>query len=306
MVNLPSGPDQPRSRGFQDEIMDKLYVYQGTSTQPIVSVIKDAEGALYVVPHRSADAKTVEAVVFGAEKPEMAEIIAACRQAGYEATQTLRAPLEQREATSSERREARFIHESNLIEGVAERSYDEILSDLTKPKEVGHTEAWKLARQLANDHTPLTVESVLEMHRLLTKEQVQLGHPIDEQHIGRIRDVLVTIADVLKPIPIPSEQDLRDLIDTINREMGDIRDNDVEVILCLTALQHLRFEIMHPFADGNGRIGRILVNYVLAYFQYPPLVITNHDKQNYYKSFPEHFGKQGDMGEFFLKKYKES
>ena len=281
--------------------MDTLYIYTGTSAQPVASVTTDAEGALYVIPHQSNFVKDIEAVVFGVQKPEMAEIIAACRTAGYEATNTLRAPLERREATTLERREARFLHESNLIEGVTERTYEEVLTDITGKCETGHAGAWKLARLLAKDRTPLTQELVLEMHRLLTDEQVALGHPLDAQHRGHVRDILVEIGGAVKPVPTIDE--FAALILKINEEIQHIRGDDVEALLNLAAKQHLAFENMHPFVDGNGRIGRILVNYVLAYFQHPPLVIMNRDKEDYYACFPEHAGPQEDMGKFFVKKY---
>ena len=45
---------------------------------------------------------------------------------------------------------------------------------------------------------------------------------------------------------------------------------------------HHRYIIIHPFDDGNGRIVRLWINYVLLYHGYPPLVIKDEDKENYY------------------------
>ena len=45
---------------------------------------------------------------------------------------------------------------------------------------------------------------------------------------------------------------------------------------------HHRFILIHPFDDGNGRITRLWINYVLLYFGYPPLVIKSEDKRNYF------------------------
>jgi len=51
---------------------------------------------------------------------------------------------------------------------------------------------------------------------------------------------------------------------------------------------HLEFEYIHPFIDGNGRIGRVLANYQLMQLGFPPIIVRDKEKQSYYDSFKEY------------------
>lgn len=56
---------------------------------------------------------------------------------------------------------------------------------------------------------------------------------------------------------------------------------DINPII-LAALFHYRFIRIHPFDDGNGRVARILMNFILMQFGYPPVIVKTEDKKNYY------------------------
>ena len=59
--------------------------------------------------------------------------------------------------------------------------------------------------------------------------------------------------------------------------------NDIQEIFDKISKYHIEFEKIHPFEDGNGRTGRILLNYELLKNNLPPVVITKEDRVKYFE-----------------------
>ena len=67
--------------------------------------------------------------------------------------------------------------------------------------------------------------------------------------------------------------------------LSDLAETDLqspEHILTAAAYFHVKFENIHPFADGNGRVGRLAANYFLMLHNHPPLIIHEEDRRDYY------------------------
>lgn len=92
------------------------------------------------------------------------------------------------------------------------------------------------------------------------------------------------------PEEVPGE------LDELCEELVQVSDKG-ENIFKAAAYLHCKFENIHPFADGNGRVGRTLMNYYLMIHDYPPLVIYNETKDQYYQAL-EKYDESGDITPF--------
>ncbi|MBR6921051.1 MAG: Fic family protein [Clostridia bacterium] len=75
-----------------------------------------------------------------------------------------------------------------------------------------------------------------------------------------------------------------DVSDEMNELLDELKDVPDEKALTAAAYFHAKFENIHPFADGNGRTGRILMNYILLIHDHPPIVIHEEDRKEYYNA----------------------
>lgn len=76
-------------------------------------------------------------------------------------------------------------------------------------------------------------------------------------------------------------EDVPEEMDELINELSDIK---VDNVIVGAAYFHAKLENIHPFADGNGRVGRLLLNYLLITNNHPPVVIHEENKNEYYKA----------------------
>lgn len=110
-------------------------------------------------------------------------------------------------------------------------------------------------------------------------------------HAGHWRLVRVAIAGTRHRPPRPEEVPV--LMDAWEREVHQ-RDLRGEPVLGLAAWMHWRFEAIHPFLDGNGRVGRLLLNHHLLRHSWPPVHVLPPDRDAYLRA--SEAGHAGDLG----------
>lgn len=125
---------------------------------------------------------------------------------------------------------------------------------------------------------PLSVELIKEIHKTLTGGTYDEHRYIEnDERPGEFKkhDYVTGIYEVGSSVE-NVESDLTGLITEINDYNG-------KDILTAGIYLHVKFEFIHPFADGNGRVGRMLMNFYLMTHDHPPLIIYDEDKRMYYE-----------------------
>lgn len=124
---------------------------------------------------------------------------------------------------------------------------------------------------------PLSVALIRTIHRTLTEGTYdEHRYIVNDERPGDFKrhDYVTGIHEVGSP-PDEVEADLTELVAEVNT-IGP------KSPLKAGAYFHARFENIHPFADGNGRVGRTLLNYWLMINDYPPMIICEEDRRAYY------------------------
>lgn len=136
---------------------------------------------------------------------------------------------------------------------------------------------------------PLSISLIREIHFELAKGTYDMRrYIVNGERPGEFKHHdYVTGRHEVGSYPEDVEQDLQDLI-------NEIIDNEGKDVLTIAAYFHACFENIHPFADGNGRVGRTLLNYYLLTHNVSPVIIYEEDRKEYYKSL-ERFDTDADL-----------
>ena len=174
-----------------------------------------------------------------------------------------------------------YTYNSNAIEGntLTLRETDLVLRGLTiaqKPlkdhmEAVGHKEAFDYVRELVKEKAPLTESIIKQIHYLV------LADKKDDRGVYRRVPVRIMGAHHEPVQPYLIEPQMEQLLQ-------DYAASEEHIVTKLARF-HIEFEGIHPFIDGNGRTGRLLVNLELMKAGYPPIDIKFTDRVMYYNAF---------------------
>ena len=174
-----------------------------------------------------------------------------------------------------------YTYNSNAIEGntLTLRETDMVLRGLTidqKPlkdhmEAIGHKDAFDYVCELVKDNTPISESIIKQIHFLV------LADKKDDRGVYRRVPVRIMGAkhEPVQPYLIQPK---------IEQLLADFTESKEHIVTKLARF-HIEFEAIHPFIDGNGRCGRLLVNLELMKSGYPPIDIKFTDRIAYYKAF---------------------
>lgn len=194
-----------------------------------------------------------------------------------------------------------FTYESNAIEGnsLTLKDVTMILHEMRAPGNVDMREVYEtrntrvVVEKLFNNELAFSEKDIVYMHELLVKETgVKMGYKqLPNFLLGRIVETT------------PPEKVRKEMKELFDWYVNERRIHPV----VKAALFHGRFEKIHPFEDGNGRAGRMLLNLVLLKEGYPPLIIRKTQRVSYFAAL-QAFDNGHDMKlkRFILEKQKET
>ena len=180
-----------------------------------------------------------------------------------------------------------FTYNSNAIEGntLTLKETAMALEGMTIDKKplkdhleaVGHRDAFLYVQDIAKKDMPLTESVIKNIHAL-----VLMNRPEDKGVYRRIPvKIMGAYTEPVQPYLI--EPKMTELLAADNDRKGVL--HDIERV----ARFHLEFEGIHPFIDGNGRTGRLLMNLELIKCGYPPINVKFADRKRYYDAFDAYY-----------------
>jgi Fic family protein len=165
--------------------------------------------------------------------------------------------------TLSRAETAQVVEKGLTIEGKTIREHLEAVS---------HAEAFEwVAKQAFETKTAITELQILKLHRLILQK-------IDLESAGRYRTVPVRIAGYRSILPNPLK------VPALMQELGQWLKQVPENPVTQAAQAHYKLVSIHPFADGNGRTARLLMNWLLLSSGYPPAIIGKGERLAYLAS----------------------
>lgn len=197
---------------------------------------------------------------------------------------------------------ANFTYESNAIEGnsltlkdVAIVMFENATIKGKDLREIYETRnSRKIVELIMQNKFSVSHKDIIKMHKILVKDlEIQEGYKkIPNLIIGR---------NTKTTLPENVYGEMNKLINWYHKNKEKVHP------LNLAATFHGKFEQIHPFEDGNGRVGRFLINVILIKNNYPPLIIRKTQRISYIKALEDFDNKHYDnMQRLILEKFKDT
>jgi Fic family protein len=154
----------------------------------------------------------------------------------------------------------------------------------------GHNDAINWVLEIVKQDRPITENFIRELHELVLKEPYEVdaitpdGKPTKKLiKIGQYKTTANHVKTKTGEIfhfstPEETPAKMNDLMTWLSNKIANPQFNSILV----AAEFHYRFIRIHPFDDGNGRVARILMNFILLQNDFPPVIIKTEDKENYF------------------------
>src|SRR3989344_5765746 len=178
------------------------------------------------------------------------------------------------------------VYNSNAIENstLTLKETEKILLDMEVSRDVSVREVFE-AKNLARVVGYIRAKSQeheVDKEIILLLHQMLIGS-INDQIAGRfrIKGEYVRVGTHIAPAPEQVERLVEAALLEYTSELGAYFIDKISKF-------HLEFETIHPFNDGNGRIGRVLINYQLGRLGFPGIIIRDREKKDYYQAFSDY------------------
>ncbi len=178
------------------------------------------------------------------------------------------------------------VYNSNAIENstLTLKETEKILLDMEVSRDVSVRELFEaknLSRVIGYIRKK-SKESGIDKDGILTLHQMLIGG-INDDIAGRFRKSgeYVRVGTHIAPAPEHVESMIGAILDGYESDLDSYFGDKI-------AKFHLAFETVHPFCDGNGRIGRVLLNYQLLRLGLPGIIIRDKEKGEYYQAFGDY------------------
>lgn len=154
----------------------------------------------------------------------------------------------------------------------------------------------KRAMELRDSHSgDITGNFAKNLHRIILENIDDTG--------GSYRRVPVAMryTDYVPPNPIMVEEEMGNLIGWYKENKKKVHPVELAMVF------HGIFESIHPFVDGNGRVGREILNFILDRHRFPPILFYAEDRLEYLDAMKDaNFEKYEKLKNFFLNQYRKS